>query len=215
MAKFIDPSAYFGKRFGERTVLNRVRKGQGGNRFLLCRCDAGHESWVKLAHINAGEGGACKQCHCKRIAVRHGQAGSNRPAMTPTYRKWVDMRSRVKNDESYIRRGIGMCREWQSFERFLEDMGECPDPRMQIDRIDGTKGYSKNNCAWKTRLQNNRNRTNLRMLCFNGQTMCVADWEKFLNVPPDTLRKKLRYGRPLPQIMRDCGFTSKTLPLPI
>ena len=169
MSKFIDTTQYFGKRFGERIVLDKVRVGKRGNRFLLCRCDAGHESWVKLAHINAGDGGVCKDCHCARIATTHGQAGSSRENMTPTYRKWVNMRSRVKNDESYVRRNIGMCQEWESFERFLADMGECPDSRMEIDRINGSKGYFPKNCAWKTRIQNNRNRTNLRMIEFCGR----------------------------------------------
>ena len=154
----------------------------------------------------------CKDCHCARIATTHGQAGSSRENMTPTYRKWVNMRSRVKNDESYVRRNIGMCQEWESFERFLADMGECPDSRMEIDRINGSKGYFPKNCAWKTRIQNNRNRTNLRMIEFCGMKMCVADWEKYLNVPMDTLRKKLRFNRPLEIIMKECGFTCDKLP---
>ncbi len=197
-------------RFGERTVLDKWKIGFGGNRFLLCRCNAGHEAWVKLAHLNAGTGSICKVCHCIRIATRHGQARTN--AETPIYKKWINMRARVSSDPSYVRRGITICARWNVFENFLADMGEPQDSRMEIDRLDGTKGYYRENCAWRTRIQNNKNRTNLRMVSFAGMKMCVADWEKYLNLPPETLRKKLRFKRPLEVIMKECGFTADQLP---
>lgn len=185
-------------------VLNQWKIGHGGNKYMLCRCDNGHESWVKLAHLNAGEGGVCKTCHCHRIATRHGQAAPGRE--TPTYMKWVNMRARAANDPSYLKRGIKVCGRWAVFENFLADMGEVPHPKMKIDRIEGHKGYGPENCQWRTRLQNNRNRQNLRMITFSGMTMCVADWEKYLNVPCETLRKKLRANRPLETIMAELGF---------
>lgn len=203
---------YEGKRFGERVVQAKFRVGYGGNRFLLCRCDAGHEAWVKLAHLNAGTGGKCKLCHCRRIATRHGEAGSDVSKSSPTYKAWVNMIGRVNNDESYLRRNIGVCDRWRIFENFKADMGDPPDPRMELDRNDGTKGYAPNNCRWRTRLQNNANRTNLRMISFNGMTMCVADWEKYLNLPADKLRKKLRFKRPLATIMAECGFRAEKFP---
>ena len=37
-------------------------------------------------------------------------------------------------------------------------MGKCPDG-YEIDRIDNTKGYSKENCRWSTREMNQYNRS--------------------------------------------------------
>lgn len=179
---------------------------------LLCVCDSGHRSWVKLAHLNAGTGGKCKQCHCRRIATRHGEAGSDISKSSPTYKAWVNMICRVNNDESYIRRRIGVCKRWKIFENFKADMGEPPDGRMELDRKESAKGYSPENCRWLTPAQNNKNRTNLRMISFSGMTMCVADWEKYLNLPPDKLRKKLRFNRPLDTVMAECGFRTNKLP---
>lgn len=208
--KSIDPSTYFGSRFWERTILTQWKVGYRGNKFLLSRCDNGHESWVKLAHLNGGHGGTCKACHCKRIATRHGQSSPGRK--TSAYKKWINMRGRVASDPSYIKRGIKVCERWNLFENFLADMGEPPDPRMQLDREDGTKDYTPSNCRWLTRLQNNRNRNNLRIIEFGGMKMCVADWEKYLNLKPETLRKKLRFNRPLLVVMEECGFRTRTLP---
>lgn len=117
------------------------------------------------------------------------------------------MRNRVSSDPSYVNRGITICERWESYEKFISDMGEPPDDRMELDRIDGSKGYSPDNCEWKTRKQNNANRTNLKLIEFGGMKMCVADWEKYLNLPPDKLRKKLRFKRPLDRIMKECGFS--------
>jgi hypothetical protein len=208
--KSLNPETYFGMKFGERTVLDQWKTGNAGNKFFLCRCDAGHESWVKLAHLNAGTGSVCKTCHCRRIATRHGQARPGKE--TPTYIKWSSMRSRVKNDPSYLKRGIKVCDRWSVFENFIEDMGEAPHPSMEIDRVKGNGDYCPKNCEWKTRIQNNRNRQNLRFVAFAGMNMCVSDWEKYLNVGPDVLRKKLRFKRPLEKVMAELGFRVDKLP---
>jgi hypothetical protein len=197
---------YVGRTFGERSVLGPLRRGRNSLRYILCRCDAGHEAWVRLSHLNCGTGGVCKTCHCRRIATRHGEAGSDISKSSSTYKAWVNMIRRVNSDESYLARGIGVCDRWRIFENFKADMGEPPDKRMELDRRDGTKGYSPENCRWLTKKQNNSNRTNLRMISFAGMTMCVADWEKYLNLPEDKLRKKLRFNRPLDTIMAECGF---------
>lgn len=62
------------------------------------------------------------------------------------------------NAQYYFEKGITYAPEWQSFENFLRDMSERP-PGMTLDRIDGTKGYSKDNCRWATYYQQRHNRS--------------------------------------------------------
>ncbi len=53
-----------------------------------------------------------------------------------------------------------MCARWaDSFEAFVEDMGNKPAD-LSIDRIDGSKGYTPDNCRWATDKQQAQNRKN-------------------------------------------------------
>lgn len=57
---------------------------------------------------------------------------------------------------------VAVCFEWESFEAFLADMGERP-AGTTLDRKDGTKGYSKDNCRWATATEQARNRKNAKL----------------------------------------------------
>lgn len=83
---------------------------------------------------------------------------------TRTYSIWRGIKKRclLKSHPSYIwygAKGITFDPRWNSFSNFLEDMGEAPE-NHQIDRIDTTKGYSKENCRWVTSKENQNNRIN-------------------------------------------------------
>lgn len=77
------------------------------------------------------------------------------------YQSWDSMRRRCddpshKDYPRYGGRGINYCETWKDFVTFYTDMGEAP-PKHSLDRIDGTKGYSKQNCRWATQSQQSRN----------------------------------------------------------
>jgi hypothetical protein len=79
----------------------------------------------------------------------------------PTYQAWVNMRQRCLNSKNpdykhYGGKGITICIEWDTFSGFFTDMGRKP-PRTYLDRIDGNKGYYKENCRWIPQEHNARN----------------------------------------------------------
>lgn len=67
---------------------------------------------------------------------------------TTTYDAWAHMRQRCNNPKNkdyanYGARKIQICRRWQNFVNFLEDMGNRPTAEHSLDRLDNNKGYSK------------------------------------------------------------------------
>jgi hypothetical protein len=71
--------------------------------------------------------------------------------------------------------GVTIDPAWLDYDTFLRDMGERPEGHS-LDRKDGNKGYSKENCRWATPSRQNRNRRHHTLIRFNGKAQTLADW---------------------------------------
>jgi len=100
----------------------------------------------------------------------------------------------------YGARGITYDPAWNDFLVFLNDMGEKPDPKMELERIDNDKNYCKENCRWATHKEQTRNRGGkraTRLYTYDGKTMCIKDWANYVGIKPNSMRKRLDKGWPL------------------
>lgn len=84
------------------------------------------------------------------------------------YWAWCDMIARCtrathRKWKYYGGRGIVIYDEWRkSFQRFFDDVGPAPHPRLSIDRINNDGNYEPGNVRWATyREQNNNQRRQL------------------------------------------------------
>lgn len=132
----------------------------------------------------------------------HGHSGNGK---SPTYQSWQHAKARCNNPNSaayaqYGARGITFCERWASFEMFLADMGERP-AGTTLDRVDGAKGYSPDNCRWATWAQQRRNVNTNVWITHNGETLVIEDWAKRVGITAPALSKRLRKGWPIEEAL--------------
>ncbi len=77
---------------------------------------------------------------------------------------------------------------------FYADMGPMPEAGCQLDRVDNDGDYEPGNCRWVSIKQNNRNKSDNRILESRGESMCLIEWAEKLGVPRYLLSERLRRG---------------------
>lgn len=192
----------------KRRVPSEDRVGQKFNRLLctgltgrtargirlatfLCDCGKGHE-----APLSAVVSGNTKSCGCLTKEIldarnhKHGMAGSK------VYKIWADMVARCRRPShkkyaDYGGRGITVCDRWLKFENFFADMGDRPDGRS-LDRVNNSKGYSPENCAWRTISEQNSNKRNNRYVEAFGINLPISWWGQLIGVGSSHLNKLLK-----------------------
>jgi hypothetical protein len=156
--------------------------------------------------------GRCKSCALKGNTYGQGDRKLYSPLArqlfgtgrthTSFYNTWVSIRQRCTNP-SYVQwndyggRGITVCDRWNDFENFVTDMYPSFQEGLTIDRIDNDGPYSPDNCRWATRLVQNNNRRNNRLLTHDGLTMNVAQWARHIGITYSALHQRLGKGWPL------------------
>lgn len=152
-----------GRRFGRLEVMRRSDIPSEKPRWI-CVCDCGNEVIVPGRNLRDGFTKSCG-CYNRDQPKTHGMSG------TAVYGRWKSIINRCGGFTEgtrriYKERGIVVCERWKKFENFYEDMGKSFEEHASIhgeemttlDRINGEKGYSPDNCRWATYEVQSRNR---------------------------------------------------------
>lgn len=101
---------------------------------------------------------------------------------------------RTPGYERYGGRGITVCDEWSDLAHFLADMGPRPSPTHSVDRIDNDGNYEPGNCRWASKSEQQRNRSNNRLLTHNGEVRCVTEWAEVRGLTTGIIMSRLLLG---------------------
>jgi hypothetical protein len=187
-----------GREFGRLIVQSYA--GRVGKRQQVawnCQGRCGRMCIVMSTKLKSGW---TKSCGCYKVDKARADSTTHQLTHLPEHASWSAMIQRCENPavEDYHRyggRGIAVCERWRSsFVAFLQDMGQRPDIRMTIERKNVNGNYEPDNCIWATRKQQNRNRRSNRVLEWNGEALCVAEWAERLGIPAAAIINRLNDG---------------------
>lgn len=162
----------------------------------LCHCECGTIKFIERKRVKSGH---TKSCGClqkekaAKTKTTHGFSG------TSVHQAWKAINQRCNNKKTacygdYGGRGIRV--EWKNFANFLNDMGLKPSKNHSIDRIDNNGNYSRGNCRWATRIEQNNNRRDNRRFDYKGEKFTLTELSKMSGVKYLTIWKRLNRGWP-------------------
>lgn len=145
-----------GKKFGRLEVLEYVGVIKQEN-IWKCLCNCGKIVNLSTYYINKEKVLSCGCLQKEKLLEANTSHGLSK---TEIYRRWASMKRRckAKDGSCYDLNNIQYEPEWDSFDRFFLDMSPSFSSDLELDRIDVTKGYSKENCRWITHSENNYNK---------------------------------------------------------
>lgn len=194
---------YLGKTFGRLTILREgssVKYGKTAMRKVVCKCTCGTEKEIDLNSIKRGKSTSCgcfNKENSKKLHTKHGFAMLSTGVRHPDYCIWMKMKSRClnPNDKSYSNygaRGIQVCDRWKdSFENFIKDLGWRPNNKYSLERIDYDGNYCPENCKWIFKSEQTRNTRRVKLIHYNGNSYCLSELCKLLNLPYSTMRHRV------------------------
>jgi hypothetical protein len=179
------------REFDFLTVIGRSKSKKW---YWICKCKCGKIKEVLHTSLTSRNTRSCGCLRKSSMPKTHGMS------KTREYRIWSGMKNRCNNENTrdymyYGLKGVRVCRRWNlSFNNFIEDMGLAPSRLHTIERVDGSGGYSKNNCRWATRMEQSRNCSHNHPVTVDGKSRTISGWSEVSGVLATTIRKRLVLG---------------------
>ncbi len=184
-----------GKTFGRLKVMEKVPHEPCERIYWKCECSCGVTKDVSGTSLRSGHTKSCGCLSADKVVARNTTHGM---AKTPLNNVYHAMKARclnknVKAYKNYGGRGITVCDRWlESFSNFYADMGDRPTGKHTLERIDNSKGYSKDNCEWRTSVAQCNNKRNNVLLTLGNITDTIANWSRITGINYGTLRSRVR-----------------------
>jgi hypothetical protein len=199
-----------GQKFGRLLVVSFCGYTDQGKAKWQCHCDCGNNPVVIGASMKNGRQVSCgfhKNEICakrmKEYATKHGLA------YTAIYRAWKGLLSRCYNPNSncypdYGGRGITACAGIRtSVVTLLNAVGHRPESHLSLDRKNNSLGYWCGECVecvknnrpmnlrWGDDFVQCRNQRTNRIIKYNGESKCVAQWAEDTGITQNAIKMRL------------------------
>lgn len=116
---------------------------------------------------------------------------------TKPYQVWAEMLSRCRNpkNKAYVNyggRGIRVCKRWWRFENFWADMKADYHEGLTLERKNNDRGYSKANCVWATRKEQQLNRRSRHWVLVSGMRVSLGKAALIAGISIHALRYRVK-----------------------
>lgn len=186
-----------GKRYGRLTVLRREGKNISEQATWRCLCDCGNET------VQAGitlRNGAVVSCGCYHAEISGTLNYKHGHSQKGIYRSYKEMVRRCTDPrhigwKTYGGRGIKVCQRWlDDIENFITDMGPTWKKGLSIERRENDGNYEPGNCYWATMKQQNNNKSDNRIVEYNGKKQTLTQWADEVGMSCQALKARLDMG---------------------
>lgn len=193
-----------GEQFNNLLVINSNSVIINNQYHYLCKCLlCGKEKYVQKNNLTTYK---VKSCGC--LIYKYGKGINKRLNKIFNHMKDRCYNPNDINYHIYGKQGVTICEEWLSdrttFFEWAFDNGY--NDNLSIDRIDGTKGYSPDNCRWATPKQQARNLCTNRPITIDGETKLLCEWAEEYHLYPSTIIKRLKRGKTGMDLLKSINF---------
>lgn len=183
-----------GQKSHKLLVIKEIPESYKRELYCICKCDCGNEVKLRSSAIRYG---LTKSCGCIKKDVKsnyiHGLS------KTRMFRIWQKIKLRCENPnvreyKHYGGRGIKICKRWNKYLNFYEDMKDTYADNLTIDRINNDGHYCKKNCRWTDWITQSNNKRTSVFIRLNGVTKNQKTWSQELGIAESTIRGRIKSG---------------------
>jgi hypothetical protein len=126
------------------------------------------------------------------MAARIVHGGYSGDREQPEHYIWRSMLIRCREKHSNYEH-VSVCKRWEKYENFVEDMGYRPTPKHTLDRWPNPFGnYEPSNCRWTTWTEQARNKRKTVFYTDGNRVGTVGMWAVWLNISVPLARYRWR-----------------------
>lgn len=164
-----------GDSFGRLTAIKRVYEvaKSGRNAAWICKCECGNYKVVRESNLAAGMTNSCG-CLLKDIDKERRVYDKDSAAAVCAWKNMITVcKPDYVNSEHYYKKGISVCRDWESFDTFNRWVaGRNRNERFSVVRKNKELGFYPQNCSIKIRQKAKYSTTRLGRIWNGMKTRC-------------------------------------------